>query len=74
MRLQSYVPSGVRAHSLRLSQTTCGVTLVHCGPRRGQHATHMRSEDLELAEDRMREQNTDCGFPNEPVTPKYIQR
>jgi len=74
MRLQVCVPSGVRARTLRLERTTCGVVLIHCRQRRGLHATYVRSEDLELTKDRMREQYTNCRFPNEPVTPKDVQR
>lgn len=36
--------------------------------------TYVRGEDLELAEDGMREQYTDGRFSNEPVTPKDVQR
>ena len=34
----------------------------------------MRVEDLQLAEDGMREKHADRGFANEPITSKDVQR
>jgi hypothetical protein len=69
------VPLDVRARSPHPVQITGGGHINRLRAKaRFPHATHVGVEDLELAEDGVREQHANRRFPNEPIASNNVQR